>query len=466
MNVALIGPSGSGKGTHAIRLGNEFNLVRVSTGDLFHDNVENRTALGLLARKYMSRGELAPDEVVDAMVEEWLQTVPAESGILFDGFPRTLEQAKFLDEVFRQQGRRLDAVVFLKASDHIATSRLAGRLVCSTCNAPYHAQFKPPAQPHICDVCGGELHHRPDDQPDLIRARLRNFHRVVGPVLEHYQAAGRVMIVDADGGAGDVYAALAEAIRMAGQVIPLAATREQIKALQPPPPVRLLPTEVTHPALDLVLLGGPGSGKGTQAEHLCREFHLPHISTGDLFRENLKHGTDLGRLAKSFMDRGDLVPDSVTEGMVEHRLAEPDTRNGFLLDGFPRTLAQAHALDEMLTRMGRRLTAAIAIEVSDAEIVQRLSARRICTVCQASYHLSFKAPKQTGKCDLCGGELGQRDDDNPSTIRSRLKTFHAQNQPLADYYQQHGVFVKVMGEGAPAEVSRKVIAAAKSFVPG
>lgn len=281
MNVALIGPSGSDKGTHALTLGREFNLGRFSTGDLFHDHLGNRTALGLLATRYTTRGELVPDEVVDVMVEEWLQKVRADDGILFDGFPRTLEQAEFLDEGFRRQGRRLDAVVYLKVSDHIATSRLTRRLVCSLCNAPFHAQFKPSARPNVCDLCGGELHHRLEDHPVLIRTRLRNFHRVVGPVLEHYQVAGRLMIVDADGGADAVHRAVAEALREKGQAIASIATQKQILALQPPPPIRLLPGEVAHPALDLVLLGGPGSGKGTQAEHLCRTFRLSHISTGD-----------------------------------------------------------------------------------------------------------------------------------------------------------------------------------------
>ena len=464
MNVLLIGPSGGGKGTHAVALIKEMNLVHVSMGDLFHHNLEHKSALGLLARNYINRGELVPDEVADAMIEEWLQTVPAANGILFDGFPRTLYQAKFLDEAFQKQGRHLDAVIYLKVSDEVVIARLTGRRICATCSAPYHATFRPPARPNICDLCGGGLYERADDKPEMVRARLRTFHRTIGPVLDHYQKAGRLAILDAEGQPAGVYQAMVSVLRSAQQKELRPATREEVTQLRPYRP-DLLPEKAARPSLDLVLLGGPGSGKGTQAEHLCPEFGIPHISTGDLFRDNLRRATELGKMAKAYMDRGELVPDSVTEAMVERRLANQDTQKGFVFDGFPRTLAQAHALDEMLTAMGRRLSGAISIEVSDQEIIDRLSARRICSRCQASYHLTFKPPARAGLCDACGGALCQRDDDNPSTIGARLKTFHAQIQPLADFYNQRGFLVQVNGEGPATEVTMRTIAAAKSLIP-
>lgn len=465
MNIAIIGPSGAGKGTQAARLANDFNLVHFSTGDVLRANLEDQTALGLLAKKYMNRGELVPDEVVDAMVEEGLLKIPKTQGVLFDGFPRTLHQAKFLDETLAAQGRRLDAVIYLKVPDDIAIARLMGRQVCSNCDKPYHVKFYPPVIPNQCNACGGELMKRADDTPEISRERLRTFHRATGLILDYCGTESRLVVVDGKGSVEHVEAAIRRVLESvkSGNFRP--ATLEEIEGLSVAGPTVLLPEEVAHPSLDLVLLGGPGCGKGTQAEQICRQFGLPHISTGDLFRENLKKNTDLGKLAKSYMDRGELVPDDVTEAMVKHRLINSDTRDGFLLDGFPRTLAQAHALDEMLTLEGRRLSGAILINVSDAEIIGRLSGRRICSRCQAPYHLRFKPPARPGICDACGGELYQRDDDNPETIKARLKTFHVQTVPLTEYYQTRELLVEVNGEASPAEVSRDVIAAAESLIP-
>ncbi len=465
MNVALIGPSGAGKGTHALRIMKEFQLAHISTGDVLRKNLEERTALGLLARKYMNRGELVPDEVVSAMVEAWLETIPVADGVLFDGFPRTLHQAKFLDEVFRNQGRQLDAVVYLKVSDNVAATRLMGRLVCSRCNIPYHQKFRPPAKPNVCDVCGGELYQRDDDKPEVVLARLRTSHRSTGPLLEYYQTEQRLLIVNGEGHIDAVNKAVLNTLRMVEKKTFRPATAEEARELRLAGPMVLQADEVVHPGLDVVLLGGPGSGKGTQAEQLSRKFGIPHISTGDLFRENLKHNTPLGKMAKSYMDRGELVPDNVTESMVQERLTRDDTQNGFILDGFPRTLAQAHALDEIMTILGRRIVGAIFIKVCDAEIIERLSGRRICSCCQTPYHLKFKPPLKPGVCDVCGGELYQRDDDNPQTIRARLKTFHVQNQPLVECYQARGLLSEVDGEGKPATVTGSVIAAGKKLIP-
>lgn len=216
-------------------------------------------------------------------------------------------------------------------------------------------------------------------------------------------------------------------------------------------------------ALDIVLLGAPGSGKGTQAEHLCRELGLVHIATGDLFRENLKKETDLGKLAKSYMDKGALVPDDVTVNMARERISRPDTANGFILDGFPRNLAQAEALTAMLAEMGRKLSGVLYINVPDDEIVTRLSGRLICRSCQAPFHLQFKPPARAGVCDLCGGELYQRDDDNPATVRARLETFHKQTAPLITYFTEAGLLAEVEGVGEVADITAKVLAAARTM---
>ncbi|OGA10934.1 MAG: adenylate kinase [Betaproteobacteria bacterium RIFCSPLOWO2_02_64_14] len=224
-----------------------------------------------------------------------------------------------------------------------------------------------------------------------------------------------------------------------------------------------MPEQLARPSLDLVLLGGPGSGKGTQAEQLSRELKLPHIATGDLFRENLKNATDLGKLAKTYMDRGELVPDDVTEAMVEERLARPDTQRGFILDGFPRTLPQAQALMDMMASLQRRIAGVLYINVSDEAIVNRLSGRLICRNCQTPYHKQFKPPKTPGVCDNCGGELYQRDDDNPNTVRARLKTFHGQTVPLIEYYDKAGLLHEISGEGEVSQVVERSLAAARSL---
>jgi len=215
--------------------------------------------------------------------------------------------------------------------------------------------------------------------------------------------------------------------------------------------------------LNIVLFGGPGSGKGTQAEQLKAEFNLQHISTGDLFRENLKKETDLGQLAKSYMDRGELVPDDVTEAMVEERLARPDTEQGFILDGFPRTLAQAEALTEIMSHMKRTLDGVLYIKVSEEEITRRLSGRLICRECQASFHKIFK-PFESCPYGKCQGEyLYQRDDDKPETIRNRLKTFHAQTGPLLNYYREANLLIELDGQGDVAEVIQRTFAAVRGM---
>jgi adenylate kinase len=215
--------------------------------------------------------------------------------------------------------------------------------------------------------------------------------------------------------------------------------------------------------LNLVLLGGPGSGKGTQAEAICKQFSLPHISTGDLFRENIKKQTELGRLAKSYMDRGELVPDDVTERMVASRLGQPDAAHGFVLDGFPRTVTQAEALDEILHEMNRKVTGVIHLKVSDDEIIRRLSGRRICRQCQAPFHLLFKKPRKEGVCNHCGGPLYQRDDDKAETIQIRLKNYHRQTEPLIAHYREAGVLTEVKGEGDLGAIRSAMLAAVKLF---
>lgn len=204
---------------------------------------------------------------------------------------------------------------------------------------------------------------------------------------------------------------------------------------------------MTDSQLNLVLLGAPGAGKGTQAERIAATFGLPHISTGEILRAAVAAGTPLGAQAQQHMQTGGLVPDEVVVGIIRERLAEPDAARGFLLDGFPRTLQQAAALDDMLAASDRALTHVIVLDVPPAELIERLSGRRTCRQCGKGYHIKFDPPKQPGICDACGGELYQRADDNEETVRNRLVVYGEQTEPLIDYYARKDLVSTISGGG-------------------
>ena len=207
--------------------------------------------------------------------------------------------------------------------------------------------------------------------------------------------------------------------------------------------------------MNMIFLGAPGAGKGTQAEVVCKELNIPAISTGNMLREAVKNGTEAGLKAKSFMDAGELVPDDVVIGILKDRIAQPDAQNGFILDGFPRTVEQAEALD----KMGVVIDKVVEIAVSDEAITARMSGRRVCEGCGNSYHIEFKPTKVEGICDACGAKVVQRIDDKPETVQARLKTYHEKTAPLKDYYEKRGKLVTVEGQNEIAETSRLTLAA-------
>jgi adenylate kinase len=207
--------------------------------------------------------------------------------------------------------------------------------------------------------------------------------------------------------------------------------------------------------MNIILLGAPGAGKGTQAAVICDYLKIPTISTGNIIRAALKSGTEMGLKAKSFIDNGQLVPDDVVIGIIKERLAEGDCANGFILDGFPRTIPQAEALDSM----GVQIDRVVDIDVSDEEIVHRLSGRRVCESCGATYHLDYNKPQKEGVCNACAGTLVQRKDDSPETVQQRLAVYHEQTKPLEDYYRAQGKLSVVSGEGEIEEITRLTIAA-------
>lgn len=209
--------------------------------------------------------------------------------------------------------------------------------------------------------------------------------------------------------------------------------------------------------MKIIMLGAPGAGKGTQAKRIAEKYGIPHISTGDIFRANIKEGTELGMKAKEFMDQGLLVPDEVTIGMLLDRIKKEDCVNGYVLDGFPRTIPQAESLTKALEEMGQKIDYAVDVDVPDENIVSRMSGRRACITCGATYHVQFAPPKAEGICDKCGAELVLRDDDKPETVQKRLAVYHEQTQPLIDYYRRAGVLVSVDGTQSMAQVFESIV---------
>ncbi|WP_026504488.1 adenylate kinase [Butyrivibrio sp. NC3005] len=210
--------------------------------------------------------------------------------------------------------------------------------------------------------------------------------------------------------------------------------------------------------MKIIMLGAPGAGKGTQAQMICDKYSIPHISTGDLFRSNIKNGTELGKKAKEYMDKGQLVPDELTVQLLLDRVANDDCKNGYVLDGFPRTIPQAEVLDKELSGLGDKVDFAINVDVPDENIVRRMSGRRTCPKCGASYHIEHIPPKKEGVCDRCGAELIQRDDDKPETVQNRLSVYHEQTQPLINFYDEKAILKTVDGTKDLNDVFADIVA--------
>lgn len=209
--------------------------------------------------------------------------------------------------------------------------------------------------------------------------------------------------------------------------------------------------------MKVIMLGAPGAGKGTQAKKIAEKWQIPHISTGDIFRMNIKNGTDLGMEAKKYMDQGLLVPDELTVKILLDRVAQPDCKDGYVLDGFPRTIPQAEVLDEALNKLGEKIDYAVDVDVPDENIVNRMSGRRACLSCGATYHITYAPSKKEGVCDSCGSELVLRDDDKPETVQKRLGVYHQQTQPLIEYYTKKNILKSVDGTKDMEEVFQSIV---------
>lgn len=452
MNLSLIGPSGAGKGSQAAKLRERYALEHLSSGDLLREAIES--PFGRRALHYIQEGELVPDDLIDSLIAEKVRRAPANHGMLLDGFPRTLEQAGFLDELLGELAMPLDGVIYLDLSETESIDRLRGRMVCPHCHSIYHASWRAPKAAGKCDVCSHELHGRFEDSPLMACSRWRSFERRILPVLRHYQKRGILHIVDANQPIEVVHQAVLDLAEKIQNGAAVGSTLQAVGRAVHIPTVHHVAQVAPDGTFNFVLLGAPGSGKGTQAERMLATENLVHVASGELFRQNLAQKTPLGELARSYMNRGELVPDDVTEAMIETKLEVLEGR-GFVLDGFPRTLPQAEALTYMLAGLGKPLSAVLHIDVSTESLVERLSGRWICRSCQAPYHLAFKPPQRLGVCDKCGGPLYQRDDDKPETVRARLKTYVRQTEPLLDYYARSGLLVTIDGNASVEAVSQR-----------
>jgi adenylate kinase len=347
-----------------------------------------------------------------------------------------LYQARFLDELFQGCGRRLDAVFFLYAPEEVIFERAAQRIP-----------------------------RRADDAPEIIRNRLGVFRRNAAPVVQHYAETRRLGIINAQPAVEEVTRALAGALDALGGGQPLVLSVEDTRLIET---AVAGPTLVSHQgrqsSLDLVVIGGPGTGKGTHATFLAAELKLPHIATGNLFRENLRQDTELARIAKDYLDQGELVPDDITEAMVRQRLARPDAMRGFIMDGFPRTLPQVRALDEIMAEMRRHLDGVIFLDVPAEAIVERIAGRRVCRLCQASYHIVHNPPRQPEVCDHDGTRLERREDDDPATVRARIGIFQGQTLPVIDHYRRLGVITEISATGEILETRQQLLAAVIGIV--
>eukprot|EP01065_Artemidia_motanka_P000558 TRINITY_DN10256_c0_g1_i4.p1 TRINITY_DN10256_c0_g1~~TRINITY_DN10256_c0_g1_i4.p1 ORF type:complete len:740 (+),score=120.80 TRINITY_DN10256_c0_g1_i4:46-2220(+) len=448
--LILFGPPGAGKGTHGPRLTTALGIPQLSTGDMLRQAVAEGSEVGRLAAAVMQSGGLVSDDIVFGIVQDRIRKPDCEKGFILDGFPRTLEQARRLDSILARQRERVTRIVALEVPDAALEERICGRWIHKPSGRSYHVKFAPPkslgdAAPSAAtmrdDITGEGLEQRKDDTRKALRQRLQGYRDQTVPILAHYDEAynGVVARIDAEAQPQRVWARVRVALSLPRSVV--------------------------------IIFGPPGAGKGTICPHLVSSLGVPQLSTGDMLRAAVAAGTPVGLKAKDVMARGALLDDALVVQVVQCRIQEPDCINGFLLDGFPRTVEQAAMLDAMLSETRERVTRVVALEVPDAALEERICGRWIHKESGRSYHVKFAPPKSlegrkptadTMRDDETGEPLMQRPDDTRAALSKRLQAYHSQTVPVLAHYeqlQQHNVVARIDAAAKPADVWGRVAAA-------
>mmetsp|Transcript_299 Transcript_299/g.640 ORF Transcript_299/g.640 Transcript_299/m.640 type:complete len:451 (+) Transcript_299:142-1494(+) len=416
--VVIAGPPASGKGTQCEKIRERYGLVHVSTGDILRENVKQETALGKEAKQYMDRGELVPDSLLIKLVKDRLGEADIRSkGCLLDGFPRTGEQAKAMKEA----GMTAAAFLLIDVPDAVLVERGVGRRLDPETGDIFHLKFKPPPM----DILS-RLIHRSDDQEEKIMTRLKAYHDQINGILPFFE---NVMNIDGNNAPDDVFRSITGKLdnKLTNQIVV---------------PMRTGATSTASKSPIVIISGPPASGKGTQCELIKEKFGYVHISTGDILRDNVKKETELGKKAKTYMDSGALVPDDLLIDLVKNRLQEQDIKeHGCLLDGFPRTPAQAKAMKDA----GLEANIFLLVEVPDDVLVERGVGRRLDPDTGDIFHLKFKPPP-----DSILARLVHRSDDHEDKIRARLEAYHSQIEGILGYFEP--VLKRIDGNTKPDDV--------------
>lgn len=421
--MILLGPPGAGKGTHAPKIVETLGIPQLSTGDMLRDAVAANTPVGQQAKQVMEAGNLVSDDIVIGIIRDRVKKNDCEKGFILDGFPRTIAQARALDGMLSSTSEAVKTVLEFNVQDDVLVERICGRWIHKASGRSYHVKFNAPksykgesmptADNMRDDATGEALMQRPDDTKEALPKRLDAYHAETKPILGHYSANSSCKVVKVDAGQtpAKVWVDTAQALGM--------------RAI-------------------MILLGPPGAGKGTHAPRIVAAKGIPQLSTGDMLREAVAAGTEVGLEAKSLMDAGNLVSDDIVVGIIQDRIKAKDCDNGFILDGFPRTIAQAKALDGMLSASAEAVQMVIEFKVPDDVLVERICGRWVHKATGRSYHVKFNPPKsydgvsvpttENMKDDTTGQPLMQRADDTEQALPKRLRAYHAETEPILDHY--------------------------------
>lgn len=452
--LILFGPPGSGKGTHAPKIVARLGIPQLSTGDMLRAAVAAETAVGKEAKTVMESGGLVGDDLVVNIIKERVQQSDCRSGFILDGFPRTVEQAKKLDGLLAETKEKVSLIIQLSVPDAVLTERICGRWIHKTSGRSYHVKFAPPTsltegstpspETMLDNLTNEPLEQRKDDTEVALKTRLEGYHKDTIPILSHYGPAGIVKEVD-----GNQKTMNDNWLSVEDTIIPFMGPRRV-----------------------LIIFGPPGGGKGTHAPRIVELLGIPQLSTGDMLRaavaamEKAPNPTPVGLEAKAVMESGGLVSDDLVVGVIEERIKEKDCRGGFILDGFPRNVAQATKLDEMLAATSEKVTKVVALAVPDAVLTERICGRWIHKASGRSYHVKNIPPKslkdgaeptpENMLDDATGEGLERRKDDTEEVLKTRLASYHGETVPVLAHYESVVGRVDADLPGGPDEVWKTI----------